>query len=113
MYKFKVYQYTIAASIFLAAISCKAPAEVLSASKPVPESFGYAKTQDTANISAISWNTFFKDKNLTDLIDVALKNNQELNITLQEIEIAKNDIRIRKGAYCQLLGYVPERELRK
>ena len=104
MYKFKVYQYTIAASIFLAAISCKAPAEVSSASKPVPESFGYPKTQDTANISAISWNTFFKDKNLTDLIDVALKNNQELNITLQEIEIAKNDIRIRKGAYLPTVG---------
>lgn len=31
------------------------------------------------------------------LIDIALKNNQELMITLQEIDIAKNDIRIRKG----------------
>jgi NodT family efflux transporter outer membrane factor (OMF) lipoprotein len=34
---------------------------------------------------------------LVDLIDAALKNNQELNITLQEIEIAKNDIRVKKG----------------
>jgi NodT family efflux transporter outer membrane factor (OMF) lipoprotein len=31
------------------------------------------------------------------LIDLALKNNQELMITLQEIEIAKNDIRVKKG----------------
>jgi outer membrane protein TolC len=30
------------------------------------------------------------------LIDTALQNNQELQITLQEIEIAKNDARIRK-----------------
>jgi NodT family efflux transporter outer membrane factor (OMF) lipoprotein len=35
---------------------------------------------------------------LINLIDIALKNNQELQITLQEIEIAKNDIRVRKGA---------------
>ena len=31
------------------------------------------------------------------LIDTALKNNQELLITLQEIEIAKNDIRVKQG----------------
>ncbi|CAD0005217.1 TolC family protein [Flavobacterium salmonis] len=105
MYKFKLYQCSIAASICLAAVSCKAPApEVSTASKPVPESFGYAKTQDTTSTSAIAWKDFFKDKNLTDLIDVALKNNQELNITLQEIEIAKNDIRIKKGAYLPTVG---------
>ncbi|CAD0002703.1 TolC family protein [Flavobacterium chungangense] len=105
MYKFKLYQYSIAASICLAAVSCKAPApEVSTTSKPVPESFGYAKTQDTTSTSAIAWKDFFKDKNLTDLIDIALKNNQELNITLQEIEIAKNDIRIKKGAYLPTVG---------
>jgi outer membrane protein TolC len=105
MYKFKSYQYSIAASICLAAVSCKAPApEVSTANKAVPESFGYAKVQDTTNMSAISWKNFFKDQNLTDLIDIALKNNQELNITLQEIEIAKNDIRIRKGAYLPTVG---------
>ncbi|MDR7211421.1 TolC family protein [Flavobacterium piscis] len=105
MYKLKLYQYSIAVSICLAVISCKAPApEVSSANKLAPESFGFAKTQDTANTSAILWNDFFKDKNLVDLIDVALKNNQELNITLQEIEIAKNDIRIRKGALLPTVG---------
>ena len=40
---------------------------------------------------------YFKDRNLISLIDEALKNNQELMITLQEIEIAKNDIRVKKG----------------
>jgi len=49
-------------------------------------------------MSAIPWKNYFKDQNLTDLIDIALQNNQELMITLQEIEMAKNDIRIRKGA---------------
>jgi NodT family efflux transporter outer membrane factor (OMF) lipoprotein len=105
MYKLKLYKYTIAAGICLAVMSCKAPSpEVASANKLVPEFFGTVKAQDTTNMSAIVWNDFFKDKNLVDLIDAALKNNQELNITLQEIEIAKNDIRIRKGNYLPTVG---------
>ncbi|MGO4773669.1 TolC family protein [Flavobacterium sp. W22_SRS_FK3] len=105
MYKIKLYQYTIAASICLAAVSCKAPApDVSSENKPVPETFGYAKIQDTTNTSIVKWNEFFKDQNLVDLIDVALKNNQELNMTLQEIEIAKNDIRVRKGLLLPTVG---------
>jgi outer membrane protein TolC len=40
---------------------------------------------------------FFTNKNLQNLIDTALQNNQELQITLQEIEIAKNEARIRQG----------------
>jgi NodT family efflux transporter outer membrane factor (OMF) lipoprotein len=103
MYKFKLYQYTIALGICLAVVSCKTPQTVAETpSTPVPESFG--STKDTTNMSAIKWNNYFKDKNLVDLIDVALKNNQELNITLQEIEIAKNDIRVKKGLLLPTVG---------
>jgi hypothetical protein len=45
----------------------------------------------------VPYRKFFKDKNLQDLIDIAIHNNQELMITLQEIEIAKNDIQFRKA----------------
>lgn len=55
-------------------------------------------------MSKVTWRNYFNDKNLVDLIDIALKNNQELNITLQEIEIAKNDIRVRKGALLPSVG---------
>jgi NodT family efflux transporter outer membrane factor (OMF) lipoprotein len=103
MYKFKLYQYTIALGICLAVVSCKTPQTVAETpTNPVPESFG--STKDTTNMSAIKWNNYFKDKNLVDLIDVALKNNQELNITLQEIEIAKNDIRVKKGLLLPTVG---------
>ncbi|MFM9946059.1 MAG: TolC family protein [Bacteroidia bacterium] len=63
----------------------------------VPGSFN--NSQDTANIASIKWKEYFNDQNLAALIDTALKNNQELNITLQEIEISKNEIRARKGEY--------------
>lgn len=97
MYKFKLHRYSIALGICLAASSCKAPLIApLAVNKPLPESFG--NSRDTVNVSATPYQSFFKDKNLVDLIDTALKNNQELMITLQDIEIAKNDIRVRKGA---------------
>jgi NodT family efflux transporter outer membrane factor (OMF) lipoprotein len=105
MSKFKLYQYSVAVGLCLAVAGCKAPAaETATTSTPVPEAFGIAKAQDTTNTSTVKWNTFFKDQNLVDLIDVALKNNQELNMTLQEIEIAKNDIRVRKGLLLPTVG---------
>lgn len=105
MSKFKLYQYSVAVVLCLAVAGCKAPAaETATNSTPVPEAFGIAKAQDTTNTSTVKWNEFFKDQNLVDLIDVALKNNQELNMTLQEIEIAKNDIRVRKGLLLPTVG---------
>ena len=105
MSKFKLYQYSVAVGLCLAVAGCKAPAaETATTSTPVPEAFGIAKAQDTTNTSTVKWNEFFKDQNLVDLIDVALKNNQELNMTLQEIEIAKNDIRVRKGLLLPTVG---------
>jgi NodT family efflux transporter outer membrane factor (OMF) lipoprotein len=76
--------------------SCKAPAIVQNPEQKVlPTS--YNSSQDTVNTAAIQWKNFFADKYLTTLIDTALKNNQELLITLQEIEIARNDIRVKQG----------------
>ena len=105
MYKIKLYQYSIALALCLAVISCKAPQTIAETpSKPLPEAFGNVKPEDTTTISTLKWNDFFKDQNLVELIDVALKNNQELNMTLQEIEIARNDIRVRKGALLPTVG---------
>lgn len=103
MFKSKIYQYIIVVALCLAVIGCKAPQTIAETpSKPVPESFGTSK--DTTNMSTIKWNQFFKDPNLVELIDTALKNNQELNITLQEIEIAKNDVRVKKGLLLPTVG---------
>jgi NodT family efflux transporter outer membrane factor (OMF) lipoprotein len=71
--------------------------------RSVPES--YNNSTDSTNMSAIQWRQFFTDKNLADLIDTALKNNQELKITLQEIEIARNEIKPRQGALLPSVGY--------
>ncbi len=56
-------------------------------------------SQDTTNIADIQWKHYFDDPNLVALIDSALHNNQELNITLQEIMVANNEVMARKGEY--------------
>ena len=102
MLKSKPYKYLIPLSICLAVVSCTPKLAPLAAAKVVPESF--EKSSDTNTIALTPWRTYFKDPNLINLIDIALKNNQELQITLQEIEIAKNDIRVRKGALLPQVG---------
>ncbi|MEO6173695.1 MAG: TolC family protein [Flavobacterium circumlabens] len=103
MYKFKL-QYSIALGLCLAAVSCKAPQATTEAPNKAVVPEAYTNSKDTTNMAALQWHDFFKDQNLVNLIDTALKNNQELMITLQEIEIAKNDVRIKKGAYLPTVG---------
>lgn len=104
MYKYKLYGGIGLLSICLAIGSCKVPAIVeAKENRSVPES--YNNSTDSTNMSAIQWRQFFTDKNLADLIDTALKNNQELKITLQEIEIARNEIKPRQGALLPSVGY--------
>lgn len=103
MSKIRIHRYFGALGICLAVASCRVPAIMpVNENRPVPDAYG--NNRDTTNMSAIRWRSFFTDKDLVSLIDTALKNNQELMITLQEIEIAKNDIRARKGAILPTVG---------
>ncbi len=78
--------------------ACTVPAVVQKKeNKEVPAN--YKDTKDTVNTARIKWRDFFTDPYLNALIDTALRNNQELNIILQDINIAKNEVKARKGAY--------------
>lgn len=84
------------ASLSFAVTSCKTPELAEKAiNDTVPESFN--GSQDTTNTATLDWQEYFADPYLRTLIDTALSNNQELNITLQEIQIAQNEVRVRKG----------------
>ncbi len=60
--------------------------------------------QDTTNSAQVNWKEFFTDPYLNNLIEIGLENNQELNITLQEIMISQNEVQARKGEYLPYLG---------
>ncbi len=64
----------------------------------------YDQVQDTVNTAKVKWREFFSDPYLAALIDTALRNNQELNIILQDIKIAQNEVRARKGAYLPFVA---------
>lgn len=104
MNKITKIKYAGLACVFLGLASCKTPAVVSKEeNKNVPEVYATA-SQDSINAAKLNWKQYFIDSYLNNLIDIALKNNQELNITLQEIEIARNEIRARKGEYLPFVG---------
>ncbi len=105
----KILKLVIAAtlgSVIFIVSSCKTPhTTMLKENTNVPAVYtDSVNTQDTSNSAQVKWREFFTDADLRVLIDTALKNNQELNITLQELEIAKNDILLRKGALKPIVG---------
>jgi multidrug efflux system outer membrane protein len=97
-YKFWIVLVTIAL-----VQACSLPQLVQkTASKKTPTTFKGVK--DSTNSAQIKWKEFFTDPYLVALIDTALKNNQELNIVLQEINIAQNEIKARSGAYLPFVN---------
>jgi len=97
------FKYIIILGLTLNFTGCKTPTLVQKTeNKEVPLSYNNSK--DTLNTATLTWKEYFKDAYLDSLINTALSNNQELNITLQEIDIAKNEIRARKGEYLPFVG---------
>ncbi|MBV6643338.1 MAG: TolC family protein [Cyclobacteriaceae bacterium] len=74
---------------------------------------GYGSKTDTANVAQQSWQDYFADPHLVALIDTAMKNNQELRIFSQELEIARNEVMERKGEYLPFVGLGAEAGLEK
>jgi multidrug efflux system outer membrane protein len=99
------WRYSILASLIIgfAFSGCKLfDKTVRKENTQVPES--YFGARDSSNSADVNWRTYFSDPNLVALIDTALKNNQELNLMLQEIEISKNDIKARNGEYLPFVN---------
>lgn len=104
MFKNKIYKGLAVSLICLAYTACKVPQVAQrNENKSVPKTFD--GSTDTTSVTKIKWRQFFNDKYLVDLIDTALQNNQELNVTLQEIEIAKNEVRAKKAEILPSVGY--------
>lgn len=83
-------------ALLLVLTGCRAPMATVikdEVKENLPQNFNQEEQQDAnANSGTTPWRQFFTDPNLVSLIETALKNNQELLITLQEIEIAKSGV---------------------
>ena len=101
--KNRISKYVAIVCLSLLLWACKDLAIVTKTeNKTVPAS--YTNLKDSLNTATTKWKDFFKDTQLALLIDSALQKNQELNIVLQEINIAKNEVRARKGAYLPFMN---------
>ncbi|MGX2039967.1 TolC family protein [Methylocaldum sp. MU1018] len=64
----------------------------------LPDRFKQGLAEKT-NSGTVKWKDFFEDRNLSSLIDIAVANNKEVNMMLQRISTAENEIQARRGAY--------------
>ncbi len=102
MRKTKIVKLTGISIVFLVT-SCALPSYLKrTENKTTPVS--YNSSTDSVNTATVKWKDFFTDPYLAGLIDTALKNNQELNVMLQEINVAKTEVRARKGQYLPFLN---------
>ena len=104
MTKNKLHLYASLACILLTITACKTiDIPLKEANKTIPNNYNNIIV-DSTNSAKINWKDYFSDPNLKSLIEIALENNQEFNITLQEIEISKNEIKAKKGEYLPFIN---------
>jgi len=113
MFRRRIYQGLTAAGLALAVTACKLPELAQrNPNRTTPAAYVGATT-DSTNIARTRWRQFFTDPNLVALIDSALQRNQELNITTQELELARNEIRARTGDYMPSVSLGVSSEVEK
>jgi multidrug efflux system outer membrane protein len=112
--KTKIKKSHLFGVFILLLLNACAPAQksIRKENKTVPEQY-QNETTDTLNTATVQWKDFFSDPELIHLIDDALTNNQELNIMLQQIAMANNEIQIRKGEYLPFVNAYAGAEVEK
>jgi NodT family efflux transporter outer membrane factor (OMF) lipoprotein len=109
MFKIK---YIIFAVLVIILHSCVPTREVRDVNTAVPDTYE-TPLKDTLTSASVQWKDYFLDPDLNALIEEGLKNNQELNIFLQQIAIAKNEIQTRKGEYLPFVNLQAGGEVEK
>lgn len=74
--------------------------DLLISEKPLPETFNQPLSikKEAVTISRLNWREYFTDKHLQQLIDKAVKNNLDLQMALQRIEVSRSSVKLANGA---------------
>lgn len=113
MNKQNIMQVAVVGALALMLQACAIPQLLTKkAETKLPEQFNQQApmTENTANMN---WKTFFDDPQLQGLIDTAVANNKEINILMQRISIASNEIQARKGEYMPFVSIGGGAEIEK
>lgn len=76
--------------------------------RDVPDGYGVRDAASTSSVAlgqgALPWEVFFQDEGLRALVALAMKNNQELNISMQELVISQSEILATEGEFLPRVG---------
>ncbi len=70
----------------------------------LPAQFKQGLLEQT-NTATVKWKEFFDDPYLLGLISTAISNNKEVNIMMQRISVAENEIQAKRGAYLPFVNF--------
>jgi NodT family efflux transporter outer membrane factor (OMF) lipoprotein len=102
--------------IFIMALmmqACSIPLlNIKKAEVKLPEHFSQ-QAQEQDNSANTNWKEFFDDPYLLGLVDQAVANNKEVNILMQRISMAANEVEARKGEYKPFVSFGAGAELGK
>lgn len=96
--KNKSIKLTAAGCLIMMIQACAPTATLKKPDTTLPEAYSTG-SQDETNAASMKWNEFFDDPDLLSLIETAIANNKEVNIMLQRINAAENEIQEREGEY--------------
>lgn len=82
----------------LLASACSMNPKLEKPAAPVPASFPNAAQSEPASVAALDWREMFRDPRLQTLIELALENNRDLRVTTLNVEAARSQFRVARGA---------------
>ena len=92
----KRYSIYITMLLVLVLSGCKVSKDVPVPQDGLPEAYRNAFSKDTATVADMPWNTFFTDPQLQELINRAIKGNNDLQIGIKNIEASRQLLRQSK-----------------
>lgn len=101
--KCRIFSRTVLCLVISAATGCGTLNTDLSVpEKEIPKTFPNPKGD--ATIAGIDWRQYFTDPLLVELIDTAVRNNLDLQIALQRIEMSRSSVKLANGALLPKVG---------
>lgn len=102
--KIKIFQFIALVVLGLILQACSTP-NLISKKEDtyLPAGFNEGVSEQT-NTANIKWADFFDDPDLLGLLDIAITNNKEINIMMQRISVAQNEIQARRGQYLPFVN---------
>ena len=100
-------------ALLLSTAACSMNPKLDKPAPPVAPIYSGASAQEEPSAAAIDWRDMFRDPRLQQLITLALDNNRDLRITALNVEAARAQFRIQRGAQLPQIdangGYTRQR----